>query len=115
MSMLSHLFLPSVFLPLSFFMSFIWVSLFIGIFIGIVAVSSTSKSKKPKFDNDDQDIYIEIDENDHAHISTVPKGIPHRGMKVSRERLLEMTKSGELKVTREEWEAATEGIHQKKD
>lgn len=109
MCMLSNLFLPSVVMPLSFPMSLIWGSVIIGLIIGIFAVSSQSKPKKPKFDNDDQDIYIEIDENDHAHISTVPKGIPHGGMKVSRERLLEMTKSGELKVTREEWEAATEG------
>lgn len=107
--MLLHLFLPSVFLPLSFLMTLIWVSLFIGIFIGIVAVSSTSKSKKPIFDNDDQDIYIEIDEKDHAHISTVPKGIPHSGLKISRDRLEAMTRSGEMKMTKEEWEAAKTG------
>ena len=84
------------------------VSFCIGIFIGIVAVFLfLIKAKKPGVDNEDQDIYLEIDENDHAHITTVPKGIPHGGMKVSRERLLEMTKSGELKVTKEEWEAAT--------
>ena len=71
------------------------VSFCIGIFIGIVAVFLfLIKAKKPGVDNEDQDIYLEIDENDHAHITTVPKGIPHGGMKVSRERLLEMTKSG---------------------
>ena len=30
-------------------------------------------------------------------------------MKVSRERLLDMTKSGEMKITKEEWEQATAG------
>ena len=85
----------------------------IAVFIGIVLLLIVPKSRRKQVGNDENDVYIEIDENDHAHISTVPKGLPHSGMKISRERLLEMVRSGKLEVTREEWEAATEGGHDK--
>lgn len=83
-----------------------WSIIFgLGIFVGIIILMAAPQSKKNPKDND-KDIYITIDENDHAHISVVPKGIPHDGMKVTRERLEEMTRSGEMKVSQEEWEAA---------